>query len=721
MESWQEYAKKIVEIIRFYGEMNETDSVCFIERNTLDPSKEDILEHLAANKYESHHSNELKILKLNVYDKIIIFDCASLKKEFFQHAFSHLEKTEGKLMIIMKLQNWISKFNDEQYNQFVTERRSLFRDLLDAGFNIQWDVINVAVNMNSRRWFENVKHCSEHLIHDINALIKYVPFENENVRVNEQLLIIIASPRLRKNCEFKSIKQSPKSKNKLSNKRNLYQNTTNIWPLCVTPQLKDIVNEQLSKIVLHSMESLNKQYNKKTNQGARQQTTRVSLIKIIIIIGFKKYITECMEIESIPNLLQIAPKNVLPNTQTAVELLMQDCYTYVRSFDILIDDNANEPYLILIDPRNGNAEVERFRIDRVLYPRYRTTPPEVCPVNNLLTFTIKAGSMDRGRPIRNEIHLFQVLTCPAQTIVNAMMKAGAIDNDSHDQGVNDSMLISRAPSEPNLRMPLQTRSAEIPSTPLITKEDSVYSESQINREWIDLEVSLLNHCFDDIERFLQMLKSKTKRQFTRSLSVATSSKSKSRISSVALNEGSGSLTDEHFLAQLKDFFEKFKFACILLARLENYVVDPNSAALLRQLFDILRYTIESTRSPDTDKADAARKTIYPRLPLHATLFVQSNLTQEYNKLWLSLGKEWNTPREQYVNDKFVYIPRFENGFTVWLTDKKQDICYNQEVVTIQINLLEHHMKGHKMVTIDTIRYEFTESAQKSLKTSFGFP
>lgn len=48
--------------------------------------------------------------------------------------------------------------------------------------------------------------------------------------------------------------------------------------------------------------------------------------------------------------------------------------------------------------------------------------------------------------------------------------------------INDSMLISRAPSEPNLRIPLQTSSSGIQLPPMITKEDSVYSESQISKE-----------------------------------------------------------------------------------------------------------------------------------------------------------------------------------------------------------------------------------------------
>ncbi|CAH8489856.1 unnamed protein product [Schistosoma rodhaini] len=364
---------------------------------------------------------------------------------------------------------------------------------------------------------------------------------------------------------------------------------------------------------------------------------------------------------------EVTPTNVLPNTQTAVDLLLEGCYTYVRSFNMSIDDNDGEPYLILSDPRNGDAEVERFRIGRILYPRYRITPPDVCPVNNLLTFTIKAGSMDNGRPGRNEIHLFQVLTCPAQTLVNLLLRAGALDHDSYDQDVNDSMLISRAPSEPNLRIPLQTSSGGYQLPPTVTKEDSVYSESQINREWIDLEVALLNHCFDDIESNYKILKSRTSRQFTKSsASVATSSKSKSRISSVNVNQTSSSTTelDEPVKKCAVDFFEKLKFACILLARLQDYLVDPNAAHLTRQLFEFLKYGVDATRNPKTNRSNIAQSTIYPLLPDYVVLFIQSNLTNEYERLWRNLGDAWNIPRKESPYEDRVYIPHFENRFTV---------------------------------------------------------
>ncbi|CAH8483422.1 unnamed protein product [Heterobilharzia americana] len=376
---------------------------------------------------------------------------------------------------------------------------------------------------------------------------------------------------------------------------------------------------------------------------------------------------------------QVAPKNVLPNTQTAIDLLMQECYSHVRSFNMSIIDNNNEPYLVLTDPRNGNREVERFRVSRLVYPRFRSTEPTICPVNNLLTFTVKAGSMDNGQPKCNEIHLFQVLNCPAQTVVKALLRAGALDHDLHENETDDSQLIPRVPSEPELRMPLKTHTLEFQTPPMITKEESVYSESEINREWIDREVSLLNYCFDDIEKDLKMIKSRSSRQFANSEpSVATSSRSKSRISSVSTNQTSGSLPGEldgPMKSASVDFYEKLKFASILLARLDGYVVDPNSAVLIRQLFTLLKYAVDATRNPRTRKSNIARSVVHPRFPFHTILFIQSNLTQEYEKLWRNLGDAWNTPREEYPDDSFIYVPYFDNGFIV-NTDEYEPSLFN---------------------------------------------
>ncbi|VDP98411.1 unnamed protein product [Trichobilharzia regenti] len=216
--------------------------------------------------------------------------------------------------------------------------------------------------------------------------------------------------------------------------------------------------------------------------------------------------------------------------------------------------------------------------------------------------------MGDGHPKRNEIHLFQVLNCPAQKVVNTLLREGALDHDSNENDFNDSQLIPRAPSEPDVMMPLQTRPMEM-QMPLLPKEDSIYSESQINREWIDREVSLLNYCFDDIEKDLKVIKSRTSKQFANSKpSIATSSRSKSRISTVS--------TDQSTALNVGVYIFIFGF----------------------------RYAVDATRYPKTKKSNIARSITQPRFPFHAILFIQSNLTQEYEKLWRNLGEAWNTPR-----------------------------------------------------------------------------
>ncbi|VDQ06253.1 unnamed protein product [Trichobilharzia regenti] len=158
MGTLEQYIKEIIEIIHFFGELCETDSICFIEKRMMDSDfkydryKNDILKLLTNNRPKIHSQNDLKTPILKLFDKIIVFDCVDLiekKKNFFQQALNHLEKTAGKLIIIKKLRKWTTTFDEEQSGKFNTEWTSILTDLLDAGFNIQWDVSNLlALNKN---------------------------------------------------------------------------------------------------------------------------------------------------------------------------------------------------------------------------------------------------------------------------------------------------------------------------------------------------------------------------------------------------------------------------------------------------------------------------------------------------------------------------------------------------------------------------------------------
>lgn len=57
-----------------------------------------------------------------------------------------------------------------------------------------------------------------------------------------------------------------------------------------------------------------------------------------------------------------------------------------------------------------------------------------------------------------------------------------------------------------------------------------------------------------------------------------------------------------------------------------------------------RYGVDATRNPKTNRSNIAQSTIYPLLPDYVVLFIQSNLTNEYERLWRNLGDAWNVPR-----------------------------------------------------------------------------
>ncbi|CAH8483126.1 unnamed protein product [Heterobilharzia americana] len=243
MQSNEVYTKEMIEIIHFYGELNETDSICFIEQrathiNSMHNSESinNIPKLLINNKPIIHCPYNLKM-----FNKIILYDCVNLirkKKEFFQNTLYYLDKMEGKLLIIKKLEKWKTTFDEKQSEQFQNEWKSTFSALLNAGFNIEWDVIDIPVNVNYRLWLQSMNNDSEYLIRNMNASLKYIPLNNERIRLNEQLLIIIASPKLQTDCKANSIKRSVHSLRKQNCNRNVYRSTPHIQLLTLTPELE---------------------------------------------------------------------------------------------------------------------------------------------------------------------------------------------------------------------------------------------------------------------------------------------------------------------------------------------------------------------------------------------------------------------------------------------------------------------------------------------------
>lgn len=153
-----------------------------------------------------------------------------------------------------------------------------------------------------------------------------------------------------------------------------------------------------------------------------------------------------------------------------------------------------------------------------------------------------------------------------------------------------------------------------------------------------MEVQVLNHCFDDIERFVSRLQA--------SLDMARElEKRQKHRKSKKKTIGDGMLTMRAQLpqpAQFVDIFQKFKLSFNLLARLKAHIHDPNAPELVHFLFTPLALIVNSTATlvgkelPMTpnDLNSIARSIWLPLLTREAKELLLNCLTSKEQDLWV---------------------------------------------------------------------------------------
>lgn len=153
-EESESFMDNLINVINFYGDLNQNDSICCIERQTTN-----VASHLSYTRpFEA--TSKLSCLpdlkcrtksgSTHPFDKLILFDCTYLIDkiyEFFQWIIKYLKPTEGKLVILNRIGYWPPiRSSIENRSKFVggfdDECQNLIKCLLDAGFDLEWDVRN---------------------------------------------------------------------------------------------------------------------------------------------------------------------------------------------------------------------------------------------------------------------------------------------------------------------------------------------------------------------------------------------------------------------------------------------------------------------------------------------------------------------------------------------------------------------------------------------------
>lgn len=195
--------------------------------------------------------------------------------------------------------------------------------------------------------------------------------------------------------------------------------------------------------------------------------------------------------------------------------------------------------------------------------------------------------------------------------------------------------------------------SDFDTSAILNDETSSTSSDRYERD-----VFVLNHCFDDIEKFIARLQhtAAAARELERRI---YNRKSKKR------DPGEGLLTLRTKPPHEKDFmdiFSKFKLSFNLLAKLKAHIHDPNAPELVHFLFTPLALIVDASHDTEYD-LKIPERVIDPLLTREAVNLLVNCVTSKETELWRSLGEAWTIPKDQWKGHVGAYHPVFFDGWS----------------------------------------------------------
>lgn len=172
------------------------------------------------------------------------------------------------------------------------------------------------------------------------------------------------------------------------------------------------------------------------------------------------------------------------------------------------------------------------------------------------------------------------------------------------------------------------------------------------------DVTVLNYCFDDIEKFISRLQhaAAAARELERR---QNSRKSKKK------TPGDGMLslrTKPPHVREFVDIFAKFKLSFNLLAKLKSHIHDPNAPELIHFLFTPLALIVDASHDSYYNP-QVSGQVIDPLLTREAINLLCNCVTSKETELWRSLGEAWTIPRDLWKGHVGSYHPVFFDGWS----------------------------------------------------------
>ncbi|XP_027898456.1 epidermal growth factor receptor kinase substrate 8-like protein 1a [Xiphophorus couchianus] len=218
-------------------------------------------------------------------------------------------------------------------------------------------------------------------------------------------------------------------------------------------------------------------------------------------------------------------------------------------------------------------------------------------------------------------------------------------------------VIPRKPSGVKVLTPLreQHRSNGLPMITDAERENGTSGKSSCKKLMTaEREVEILNHCFDDIEKFMARLQ-----QAAEARSVLNQ-RTKRSAKKITKNDKQDLLTKKATPPSEQEFvdiFQKIKYSFCLLDRLKSSISQPDAPDLLHHIFLPLNLVVKTTEGPTL-----AASVKSPCMTRGAVSLLQEHLTGEEKELWKSLGPNWTSDASQKTVSAPPYSPVFLDGW-----------------------------------------------------------
>jgi epidermal growth factor receptor kinase substrate 8 len=302
-------------------------------------------------------------------------------------------------------------------------------------------------------------------------------------------------------------------------------------------------------------------------------------------------------------------------------------------------------WVLIMDYETGTV-MERFAGKTIKEPTAYTSQDPMEMYNNILVFIVTNPNPNRPA----EMHIFQCQGVSAQDLVADLKDIQKGKPISRNR--KSSVPMQNKPPPHHVINP--SRDYRESDSELMTNNDD---NSSTTSEQYEKDVTVLNHCFDDIEKFIARL------QHVAAATKELERRKRSRKGKKDAGDGMLTMrTKPPNQKEFNDIFQKFKLSFNLLAKLKAHIHDPNAPELVHFLFTPLALIVEAAHDTYPDQ-HIPNKVISPLLTREAIILLNNCVTSKETELWHSLGQAWIIPRDEWKGPVATYHPVFMDNWS----------------------------------------------------------